>query len=240
MEEEKKKKVSKKWIILAIVVLFLAICVAISNEDDTNSSNNQSNISDNITLGTNIELSNNSYSGARFKITYSDLKKKCNEAGLKEQSYEIESNAPTYNNDVTTDMWCFQAYRKPTLQEKSTGATTIPYDAYYFKITYEKSTQMVVEIQLISLLNLEQSTSNEMFKNYSILLGCIDSKIYDNFAKNLNNSPYTELKDNIFYLIGVTNDLGNETISAITTACSEEEYQYMKNNNGIWKKQVNH
>lgn len=190
----------------------------------------------------NVELSDISYSGARFKIKYSDLKEKCNNVGINNKSYEIEQNVETYNNDVTTDMWCFKGFRNPTLEERAiVGSTSIPYDAYYFKITYEKSTQMVIEVQLMCSTDLEEKYLNEMYKNYSIILGCIDNHIYNNIIDilEINKSPYTEQIDNIGYFYGVFQASANSNaMTIISTACSKEEYEYWKNNNYIWKKQT--
>lgn len=244
-EDENKMSKRKKfilWLIGAIIISVIISIIIMNNKNTTtNNSNNLSNISDNTSLSTNIELSDISYSGARFKITYSDLKKKCSEAGI--QEYEIESKIRTYNDDVTTDMWCFKGYRTPTLEERAiVGTTPIGFDAYYFKITYENSTQMVVEIQLIGLIDVDNKIKNQMYKNYSILLGCIDSNIYDNAVELLGNASEKgvyALKDNIFYNLYITQQFGDEAICILTVACSEEEFQYMENNNGIWQKQNN-
>lgn len=193
------------------------------------------NLDSHLTLKSDI-----SYSGANFNITYSELKKKFDASNT--QNYEIEYNISTYNNNVTTNMWCFKGYRSATLNERKMGSSTkIPFDAYYLKITYENSTQKVIEIQLIGDMELDDDNTNQMYKNYSVLLGCIDSKIYDNVAKCLQNLQTLEYKDNVLYILTEDNEnFGTRAIHITTTACTEEDYEYMKNNNFIWKKQTNY
>lgn len=192
----------------------------------------------------NIEDSDVSFTGMRFKTNWSDLKDEIDNYNSQISNFIIsdwETSKP-YGEEMTNYTITFSKYRNATIAESLTGAYATPYKAFSFEFAVEDKSDKVVSVSYIFLNTEKFSEYMGYFIYYlSKIDDTLETKIED-FMYQLSNAVSqnkdtndidicTFYRDNIFLNISAL----NSTSTAISVCpASEEEVNYVKEN-GHWR-----
>lgn len=235
------KKIKIICLSVVIILLLIAIAIGIYFFYNKNLSKN-----DNIEVEEleqskfNIEKSETSYTGMRFKTTWTYLKEELDK--LKSQNTSNGFNLSNWkkiddvsDDQTTTYRMSYYNYRNPTVEELAKGENSILYDIFGFEVVVENNTDKIVAIAYDSLKGEDYNQNFSTFLDY---LSLIDNELTNNVSKlisqlseaqsenedinNVNISTYYE--DNIYVYL-INNDT---TFSIVVCPSINEEVEYQR------------
>lgn len=188
----------------------------------------------------NIEKSETSYTGMRFKTTWTHLKEELDK--LKNQNTSNEFNLSDWekiddvsDDQTTTYRMSYYNYRNPTVEELAKGENSIPYDIFGFEVVVENNTDKIVALAYDSLKGEEYNQNISTFLDY---LSLIDNELTNNASKlisqlseaqseneDINNVNISTYYENNIYIYLIINDT---TFSIVVCPSINEEVEYQK------------
>lgn len=232
MNNNNVQNVSKgKMISLISLVIFIIIGIVISFSG--NDSNN--NRIDNKVTNKNVELSNTSFTGMRFKKEWKELKSEIDDFNTKSEKHKLlpaywEDDTNTYGKDFTSHTIIFQKIRKSTtIQEKQLGINGLPYEACCIEFVTENSSDKIISIAYIFLGTENFDYILDDFKTYLSFIDPMLVNIFEESNKQGDMIKYS--KDNIYVCPGKISDT---SYFILICPASSEEIKY-REENGQWR-----